>query len=45
MLTLLMLITVYIDIVISIVVIRIIPTNLRPLYNVYAFIFILENKD
>ena len=40
-----MLINGYIDISIIIVIVRIIPTNPKPLYNVYAFTFILKNKD
>ena len=42
-----MLINGYIGIVIVvvIVIIRIIPTNPKPLRNVYTFTFILENKD
>ena len=34
-----------IDIGIIIVIVRIIPTNPKPLCNIYAFTFILENKD
>ena len=40
-----MLINGYIGIGIIIVIFRIIPTNPKPLCNVYAFTFILENKD
>ena len=42
--TLLMTINVYIDIGIIIVIVRIISTKPKPLCNVYAFTFILENK-
>ena len=41
--TLLVLINGYIDILI--VIFRIIPTNPKPLCNVYDFTFTLENKD
>ena len=40
-----MLISGYIDIGVVIVIVRIVPTNPKPLSNVYAFTFILENKD
>ena len=39
-----MLINSYIDIGIVVVIVRIIPTKPKPLCNVYAFDFILENK-
>ena len=41
--TLPMLINGYTDIDIIIIIVRIIPTNPKPLCNVYAFTFILEN--
>ena len=40
-----MLVNGYIDIDIAIVVVRIIPTNPKPLCNVYAFTFLLENNE
>ena len=40
-----MLINGYIDIVIVIIIVRIIPTNPKPFCNVYVFTFILETKD
>ena len=40
-----MLINGYIDIFIVVVIFRIIPTNPKPICNVYAFTFIYENKD
>ena len=38
-----MLINGYTDIDIIIVIVRIIRTNLKPLFNVYVFTFMLEN--
>ena len=40
-----MLINGYIDIVIFIVIVKIIPTKPKPICNVYAVTFICENKD
>ena len=40
-----MLINGYIDIGVVIIIVRIIPSNLKPICIFYAFTFILENKD